>query len=83
LLIESITREAYGVLLICTYLTIYTIFGDWIKILLKDKTKRLDKLLFFHLIEAKGFHILNRVLNDAPINVIAEEITTLQEIYYK
>lgn len=70
-------------LLLCTYLNIYLILADWIKVLLKDKSKKMEKLLFNHLTERKGFHVINRVLDDAPLNVLAEEITQLQEIYYR
>lgn len=65
------TREAYSILLLCNYLNIYVVIGDWIKILLNDKEKKLSSLIFTHIVEKKGFHIINRVLDDAPLNAIA------------
>jgi hypothetical protein len=70
-------------LLLCNYLNIYIVVGDWIKILLNDKEKRLSKLIFSHITEKKGFHIINRVLDDAPLNAIAHEIKDFQNNFYK
>jgi hypothetical protein len=49
----------------------YIVIEDWIKILINDKDKKLSNLIFSHIIDKKGFHIINRVIDDAPLNVIA------------
>lgn len=80
---QGITREAYSILLLCNYLNIYLVIGDWIKILLNDKGKKLNSLSFIHIVEKKGFHIINRVLDDAPLNAIAQEIKEFQSNFYR
>jgi hypothetical protein len=59
------------------------VIGDWINIILNDKEKRLTKLIFSHITEKKGFHIINRVLDDAPLSTIVEEIKKIQSNFYK
>jgi hypothetical protein len=80
---QEVTREAYSILLLCNYLNIYVVIGDWIRILLNDKGNKLSSLIFTHVVERKGFHIINRVLDDAPLNAIAQEIKEFQSNFYK
>jgi hypothetical protein len=63
-------RYAYGIILICNYLNIYTAIKDWLSIALKDKCKEIPSLLFWNISQKKGLKILERVIDDAPLNTI-------------
>jgi|688.fasta_scaffold1045726_1 hypothetical protein len=39
--------------------------------------------MFSHITDKKGFHIINRVLDDAPLKTIVEEIKNFQSNFYK
>lgn len=69
-------------MLISNYLNIYLIYQDLINLMLKDKSNSISKLLFRYITDRKGFHILNRILDDAPIKTLGEEIIALQKAFY-
>ena len=77
---ESTLHSAYSILLLCTYLTIYTSFRDWANNL--DKNRKMNQFYFRHIIETKGFGIIHRILDDAPIQTLLLETRGLQKAYF-